>query len=87
MTSPTTISVSSASNTPSNRIRQPITIQGGNMKSSSARLGGIVFNRRDSISLPPSPTRSVVVKKETLLSSGSGEPIGKHKYKLKQMYR
>jgi hypothetical protein len=78
MTTPSTITVSQSSNTPSNRIRQPITIYGGNLKSSSARLGGIVFNRRDSVSLPPSPTRSLVVKKETLLSSGSGDAIGKY---------
>ena len=75
MTVPSTITQASA-NTPSNRIRQPVTIHGGNVKSTPGRLGGVVFNRRDSISLPPSPTRSMLIKKETLVSSGTGDPIG-----------
>ena len=77
MTIPSTITLTpSSANTPSNRIRQPVTVHGGNLKSASGRLGGVVFNRRDSISLPPSPTRSMLIKKETLVSSGTGDPIG-----------
>ena len=76
MTIPSTITLTpSSANTPSNRVRQPVSVHGGNLK--SGRLGGVVFNRRDSISLPPSPTRSMLIKKETLVSSGNGEPIGK----------
>ena len=80
MTIPSTITLTpSSANTPSNRIRQPVTVHGGNLKSASGRLGGVVFNRRDSISLPPSPTRSMLIKKETLVSSGTGDPIGESK--------
>ena len=77
MTIPSTITLTpSSANTPSNRVRQPVSVHGGNLK--SGRLGGVVFNRRDSISLPPSPTRSMLIKKETLVSSGNGEPIVIH---------
>ena len=78
MTSPSSLAVSSSANSPSNRVRQPITIHGGSNKATSSRLGGVVFNRRDSISLPPSPTHSLLVKKEAIVSSASGDPIGKY---------
>ena len=82
MTSPSSLAVSSSANSPSNRVRQPITIHGGSNKTISSRLGGVVFNRRDSISLPPSPTHSLLVKKEAIVSSASGDPIGKYSSKV-----
>ena len=82
MTSPSSLAVSSSANSPSNRVRQPITIHGGSNKAISSRLGGVVFNRRDSISLPPSPTHSLLVKKEAIVSSASGDPIGKYPSKV-----
>ena len=80
MTGSSTITLSPSVNTPSNKVRQPFTIHGGSAVTTSGRLGGIIVNRRDSISLPPSPTRTMVIKKETFLPSGSGDPIGKQLY-------
>ena len=77
MTNPSTITLSPSVNTPTNRVRQSLAIHGGRPIAASGGMGGIIVNRRDSISLPPSPTRSMVIKKETLLSSGGGDSIGK----------
>ena len=79
----TAVNVSPSVNTPSIRIRQGLGTQGRSTIATPGRLGDIVINRRDSISLPPSPTRSLwgsrsgVIKKETFLHSSSGDPFGK----------
>ena len=81
----TAVTLSPTVNTPSIRIRQGLGTQGRSTITTPGRIGDIVVNRRDSISLPPSPTRSLwgsrsgVIKKETFLHSSSGDPFGKER--------
>ena len=57
---------------PSSR-QSTMVVQGGG---SGGKIGGFFVNRKDSISLPPSPTRSMLIKKETLLQSSNGDAVG-----------
>ena len=76
------INVSTSPNTQSTTIRQPIVVNGGSVKSSVAKLGGVIYSRSSSISLPPSPNRSMLIKKEPFISSRTTDPIGKYFFRF-----